>query len=124
MIKRTFHTFILKGIASVLLAMAAGIAVGGCDSVGATPIGDIGKSPANFDGKEVTLHGTAKDQTRVPLITTKAYVLKDSSGEIVILTDGELPKTDEKLTVKVKIQNLAIINGESLGMAATEISRR
>lgn len=91
--------------------------------ISATPVGDIAKSPASFDGKEVTLRGTVKDQTRIPLVM-KSYVLKDSSGEIMILTNGDLPKTDEKLTVKVKVQNLAILNGESLGIAATEISRR
>ncbi|MDE2366832.1 MAG: hypothetical protein KGM95_07860 [Betaproteobacteria bacterium] len=94
----------------------------GC-GINATPIRDLIASPANFDGKEVTLRGTAKNATRIPLVDMKSYVLKDDTGEIMVLTAGDLPKTDEKLTVKAKVANLAIINGESLGMTVTEISR-
>jgi|1185.fasta_scaffold1072018_1 hypothetical protein len=123
MTKKTRPQLIPSGLVRIALVTAVAIVLSGC-GIKATPVGDIAKSPVNFDGKEVTLHGTVKDQTRIPLVNMKAYVLKDNSGEIMILTDGDLPKTDEKLTVKVKIQNLAIVNGESLGMAATEISRR
>jgi uncharacterized protein YdeI (BOF family) len=121
MIKKTMRAF-LRTVFGTTVAAAVAIALSSCGPA-ATPVADIVKSPASFDGKEVTLRGTAKDQTRIPLVDMKSYVLKDNSGEIMILTDGELPKTDEKLTVKVKVQNLAIVNGESLGMAATEISR-
>jgi hypothetical protein len=31
---------------------------------------------------------------------------------------------NEKITVRVKVANIAIINGESLGMTVTELSRR
>jgi hypothetical protein len=54
----------------------------------------------------------------------KSYVLKDESGEITILTEADLPRTDEALSVKVKVANLAIINGEPLGTTVTEIERR
>ena len=117
------RTVLPAGIARIGLLVVVATALSSC-GINATPVGEIIKSPVNFDGKEVTLHGTVKDQTRIPLVNVKSYVLKDGSGEITILTDGGLPKTDEKLTVKVKVQNLAIVNGESLGMAATEISRR
>ena len=110
--------------AQIVLAMAAGIMLAGCGGINATPVRDIITSPANFDGKEVTLHGIAKDATRIPLINMKSYVLKDDTGEIMVLTEGDLPKANEKLTVKAKVDNLAIINGQSLGMTVTEISRR
>ena len=78
----------------------------------------------NFDGKEVMLHGVVKEPTRLPIFNMKSYVLKDDSGEITILTEADLPKTDEELSVKVKVANLAIINGEPLGTTVTEIQRR
>ncbi len=56
-----------------------------------------------------------KIPTRIPLFNTKAYVLKDDSGEITILTEADLPKMNEKITVRVKVANIAIINGESSG---------
>ena len=90
----------------------------------ATPIKELNTSPANFDGKEVMLHGVAKDVTRVPLFNLKSYVLKDDTGEATILTEGELPKMNEKIHVKVKVNNMAIINGESVGTTLTELERR
>jgi hypothetical protein len=108
----------------VLAASAVGVLLGGCNRINATPINEIVTSPANFDGKEVMLHGVAKEPTRLPLFNMKSYVLKDDSGEITILTEADLPKTDEELSVKVKVANLAIINGEPLGTTVTEIQRR
>lgn len=109
----------------IVLAIAtAGVVLGGCNSINATPISEINASPANFDGKEVMLHGVAKEPTRLPLLNLKSYVLKDDSGEIAILTEGDLPKTDEEISVRVKVANIAIINGEPLGTTVTEIARR
>ncbi|HYH49589.1 MAG TPA: hypothetical protein VEG38_08580 [Acidimicrobiia bacterium] len=107
----------------VLLAFAIAVLSTGCHRIVATPISEVNKSPANFDGKEVILHGVVKEPTRIPLINLKSYVLKDDSGEIIILTGGNLPRADEELSVKVKVENLAIINGEPVGTTITEIAR-
>ena len=108
----------------VLAVATAGVVLGGCDAINATPISEINASPANFDGKEVMLHGVAKEPTRLPLLNLKSYVLKDDSGEIDILTEGDLPKVNEEISVRVKVANIAIINGEPLGTTVTEIARR
>jgi hypothetical protein len=108
----------------VMAAATAGILLSSCNSINATPISEINASPANFDGKEVMLHGVAKEPTRLPLLNLKSYILKDDSGEIAILTEGDLPKTDEEISVRVKVANIAIINGEPLGTTVTEIARR
>ena len=70
------------------------------------------------------LRGVAKDVTRVPLFNLKSYVLKDDTGEATILTERELPKMNEEIHVKVKVGNIAIINGESLGTTLIELERR
>jgi hypothetical protein len=108
----------------LLIALGAVILVGGCSANNATPISELNSSPANFDGKEVMLRGVAKDVTRVPLFNLKSYVLKDDTGEATILTERELPKMNEEIHVKVKVGNIAIINGESLGTTLIELERR
>lgn len=108
----------------LLVALGAVIVVGGCSANNATPIQELNSSPANFDGKEVMLRGVAKDVTRVPLFNLKSYVLKDDTGEATILTERELPKMNEEIHVKVKVGNIAIINGESLGTTLIELERR
>ncbi|MEO6825621.1 MAG: hypothetical protein ABI167_13010 [Nitrosospira sp.] len=108
----------------LVVAVAIGCLLAGCGAIDATPINEINTSPANFDDKEVMLQGIAKDPTRIPLLDMKSYVLKDESGEITILTKAELPKVNEKISVRAKVANIAIINGESLGMTVTELARR
>jgi hypothetical protein len=108
---------------NLLVAWAVGVLLGGCSATSVTPISQLNASPANFDGKEVMLRGVAKDVTRLPLLNLKSYVLKDDSGEATILTERELPKMNEEIRVKVKVRNLAIINGESLGTTFVEVER-
>ena len=111
----------MKFLALVVLMATA--ALGGCDYIGVTPIKEIVAAPANFDGKEVKLRGMVKDTTRIPLVNIKSYVLKDDSGEINIHTEADLPRMNEKINVKAKVQNVAIIKGESIGTTLTEIER-
>jgi hypothetical protein len=113
-----------RAVQAVLAGWAIVVLLGSCSANNATPISELNTSPANFDGKEVTLHGVAKDVTRVPLFNLKSYVLKDDTGEITILTERELPKMNEEIHVKVKVGNIAIINGESLGTTFMELERR
>ncbi|MGH8762885.1 MAG: hypothetical protein ACREUR_06585 [Nitrosospira sp.] len=114
----------MRSLAAQIVVAAIGFMLGGCGSINATPINEINTSPASFDGKEVMLHGVAKDPTRIPLFSMKSYVLKDDSGEITILTEADLPKVNEEISVRVKVANIAIINGESLGVTVTEVARR
>lgn len=108
---------------NLLVAWAVGVLLGGCSATNVTPISQLNASPANFDGKEVMLRGVAKDVTRLPLFNLKSYVLQDDSGEATILTERELPKMNEEIRVKVKVGNLAIINGEPLGTTFVEVER-
>jgi hypothetical protein len=106
-------------LSPAMAALALAVILSGCGGINPTLINEINSSPVNFDGK-----GIVKDPTRLPLLGTKSYVLKDDSGEILVLTQADLPKMNEKISVKVKVANIAIINGESLGTMITEISRR
>ena len=108
----------------LVVAVAIGGLLGGCSAIETTPINEINTSPANFDDKEVMLQGIARDPTRIPLLDMKSYVVKDESGEITILTKAELPKVNERISVRAKVANIAIINGQSLGMTVTELARR
>lgn len=86
-------------------------------------INAINEAPVNFDGKEVKLKGIAKNPTRLPLINLKSYVLEDSSGEITVLTELELPKMNEEITIRVRVKSLAIVKGEAVGLTVTELER-
>lgn len=90
---------------------------------GITPIQEINAAPANFDGQEVKLKGIPKNPTRLPLVNLKSYVLEDSSGEITVLTELDLPKMNEEITIRAKVKSLAIVKGEAVGLTVTELER-
>ncbi len=113
-----------RRLAGIMLAVAAGVVLGGCNPMNITPINEIIASPASFDGQEVVLHGVAKESVRFPLSNLRAYVLKDESGEIDIWTKSDLPRVNEEVSVRVKVANVANGNGKLLETTATEIARR
>ena len=87
------------------------------------PIDDINTSPINFDGKKIWLNGIAKEPTRVPFLNLKRYVLEDDSGQIGIFTSEALPNMQKNITVRVRVESLAIIGGKPLGMTVVELER-
>ncbi len=86
-------------------------------------IDDINTSPINFDGKKVWLSGLAKKPTRIPFLNLKRYVLEDDSGEIGIFTSEALPNMKGTITIRVRVESLAIIGGKPLGITVVELER-
>ncbi len=107
----------------MLLMLTIGLAGNSVRADEIVSIREINTSPVDFDGKEVRLRGIAKNPTRLPLIDLKSYVLEDASGEIMVLTEANLPRMNEEITLRVRIRSLAIIQGEALGLTAIELER-
>lgn len=99
-------------------------ALAGCDylPVGTTPVKDIVAAPASFEGKEVKLRGTVKEVTKVPILDIRQYVLSDGSGEIVVVTSGDLPAEKSTVLVKGNVESALIVGGQSLGLHVREIT--
>ena len=95
----------------------------GCGQ-GVSPIGDITQAPASFEGREVTVRGTASQVLKLPLTDAKSYRLKDATGEIAVWTTGTMPGEGEQLVVRGRIESAVILAGESYGLALKEIERR
>lgn len=117
----------MKNIRTLIIGLLMFFAFthGGCaagDNI-ITPIHEINAAAAAFDGREVHLRGITKEPTRIPLIDLKAYSLEDESGKITILTGAELPRMGIEITVRVRIENLAIIQGEAVGTTIIELQR-
>jgi hypothetical protein len=107
------------------IALSAILLVAGCDhlGIGVTPIGDIVRDPATFQGKEVHLKGTVREIRTIPVINARSYILVDGSGEISVSTRGELPAKGEKLVVRGRVESIAIVSGKSFGTAFHEFER-
>ena len=84
-------------IATAALALTCAVALGGCGT-GYTRVRDIKTAPDGFMNKEVRLQGVAS-RTGEPG-RADAYLLRDVSGEIMVMTKRELPAQDAEVAVK------------------------
>ena len=82
---------------AAVLVLACAVALAGCAS-GFTRVRDIKVAPDSFVGKEVRLQGRAA-RTGEPG-SAKAYLLRDGSGEIMVMPRGEPPAQDAEVAVR------------------------
>lgn len=113
----------LKCVIIGFLSMAIALALAGCDYLpfGYTPVKDIAAAPANFEGREVRLKG--KVGNIVKLMGLQAFTLQDGTGEITVMTQGELPKAGATIALKGTVKSAVIIGGQSLGLRVEETKR-
>ncbi len=79
---------------------------------GATPIGKIHAAPREYDGRNVTVSGTAA--SGMNLILVKYFVLKDETGEIPVITGGVIPAPGEKVTVTGEVKEAFALGEQRL----------
>jgi hypothetical protein len=101
---------------AVILALAIGAACG----LVSTPVGDILARPAEFQGRQVTVSGTASAVVKLPFLPG-FYSLKDSTGEIVVLTDGNVPTEGASVRIRVTVESAATVGGRVLGIHLREV---
>jgi hypothetical protein len=108
---------------ALVLVTAGALVVSGCDYLpfGYTPIRDIVAAPANFEGKEVKLKGQVKGIVRLPGL--RAFTLQDETGQITVVTQGELPAANSDVTLKGSVRSAIIVGGQSLGLRVEETRR-
>ena len=115
----------MKIVTHALPAAVLALLLGGCDhlGIGVTPIAEIVRDPAKFQGQEVHLKGTVRDTRTIPVLDARSYILGDATGEISVTAKGELPAKGDKLVVRGRVESLAIIGGKSFGTAFKEFDR-
>lgn len=111
------------GRRNIIAALFIVVAISGCDYLpfGYTPVKEIEAAPANFEGREVRLKGRAGSV--VKLMGLQAFTLRDESGEITVMTQGELPKSGDTIALKGTVKSAVIIGGQSLGLRVEEVKR-
>jgi hypothetical protein len=102
-------------------ALAAAVVLAGCGT-GYTRVREIKALPDSFVNKEVRLQGTAA-RTSQPG-GANAFLLRDGSGEIMVMTKGELPAQDADVAVKGIVRSVVSRGvGWSLELRVEETER-
>lgn len=84
----------------------------GCSGLMATPIKKILDNPRDYSGKPVTISGEVTEL--FSLFVIKYFVVKDRSGEIIVVTQKPLPAKGSKITVKGTVQEAFSLGDQQL----------
>jgi hypothetical protein len=96
----------MTGRLPLLIVMAlAAITIAACAS-GYTRVREIMAAPDGFVGKEVRLRGTVGKAIDPP--RPQAYMLRDASGEIMVVTWGELPAQDSEVALRGIVRSTVV----------------
>lgn len=116
MTRRAAHVWIFLGLLVPL-------ALSGCEGLGYTNIGDVLGNPSQYDGKEVKIRGKVIDVMKLPFLETKLYVVKDDTGEILVVTTAGTPAMGSEVRVRGVVDTTAIIGDKSVGLHLRESQR-
>ncbi len=85
-------------------------------------IAQIQTNPAKYYNKTVTVSGTVTSSWNIPLVPFHFYRVNDGSdGDLTIMSSRPLvPPKGARVSVKGKINNVAMLGGRSLGLHLVE----
>lgn len=103
MLGRGFDRFASRSIAAGVLFVVAAVGLVGCsgsssfDDSAPPTAQSILANPERYHDTQVTLHGEVGDTVDLGYVRT--YKLKDDSGEISVVTEGQLPVRGSQISV-------------------------
>ncbi len=78
------------------------IALSACDAFFPTPISKILHDPRGYDGKEVMVSGKAVEIFSI--VVMKYFIVRDETGDLVVITERPLPRKGEQVKVTGKVE--------------------
>ncbi|MDP2157157.1 MAG: hypothetical protein Q8K68_05560 [Nitrospirota bacterium] len=78
----------------------------------ATPIKKIIDNPRDYSGKPITVSGEVTEL--FSLFVIKYFVVKDITGEIIVVTQKPLPAKGSKISVKGEVQEAFSLGDQQL----------
>lgn len=107
---------VLRRLAGVL-GLSAALVLTACDRIplGADSIADVVQNPTAYQGKTVKIAGTVTNAIQVPFVGARLYTVRDKTGEMAVLTYGELPAVGQKVVARGMFSTVATFGIQSVG---------
>jgi hypothetical protein len=84
-------------------------------------VADLQQHPGRYDDRTVTVSGIVTDSWGIPLVPYKFYRVDDGTGQIAVLSQSlRMPARGERVRVKGRVGNVAVLGGRSLGLHLRE----
>jgi len=106
-----------------LLAIVAAVAaLSGCAHALRNPdIADLQRHPGRYQNHTVSVNGVVTSSWGLPLVPFRFYKVDDGTGEMTVLSDGRrMPATGERVRVKGRVEEVAVLGGRPLGLHLRE----
>ena len=109
---------------SKLFAASLVVLLAGCSMRDYTPIGQLTSTPERFADREIQVHGQVVDIIKLPVMDFAVYTIRDNTGQIYVLTRH--PPTVSKVarTVTGRLETLAAVGGQNIGLHLVETQSR
>lgn len=105
-----------------LAIVAVAVSLSGCAlSLRNPDIADLRRHPGRYQDQTVSIDGIVTSSWGLPLVPFRFYKVDDGTGEVTVLSDGlRTPAKGERVRVKGRVQEVAILGGRPLGLHLRE----
>jgi hypothetical protein len=85
-------------------------------------ISDLQQNPGHYQDRSVRIDGVVTSSWGVPLVPFRFYRVDDGTGEVTVLSQGSgrTPTTGARVSVKGKVDDVAVLGGRPLGLHLRE----
>jgi hypothetical protein len=81
----------------------------------AIPVQSLLRQAARFDGREVTVHGRARDIVKLPFVRQRFFRVTDTTGSILVVTYDTVPSLGALTTVRGRFSTVAVLGDSGYG---------
>jgi hypothetical protein len=106
----------------LLMVLALSAAVGGCAlSLRNPDIVELQRHPGRYQDRTVSVSGVVTNSWGLPLVPFRFYKVDDGTGQVTVLSQGSrLPAAGERVRVKGRVEDVAVLGGRPLGLHIRE----
>jgi hypothetical protein len=106
----------------LLIVLALSAAVGGCAlSLRNPDIVELQRHPGRYQDRTVSVSGVVTNSWGLPLVPFRFYKVDDGTGQVTVLSQGSrLPAAGERVRVKGRVEDVAVLGGRPLGLHIRE----
>src|SRR5216683_2313279 len=84
-------------------------------------IADLRQHPGRYQDQTVSVNGVVTSSWGLPLLPFRFYKVDDGTGEVTVLSEGRrMPATGERVRVKGRVEEVAMLGGRPLGLHLRE----
>ena len=99
----------------------AGTLTGCAVSLRNPDIADLQRHPGRYQDHTVSISGVVTTSWGLPLVPFRFYKVSDGTGEVTVLSEAlRMPATGERVRVKGRVQEVAVLGGRPLGLHLRE----